>query len=68
VDNAARDQLCGEAKLFLSMSEHEGFGVSIVEEMENSVLVFAYEAAAVAETLGEAIVLFREKDPFHVVS
>ena len=50
------------ASVFLSMSEHEGFGVPLVESMLFDVPVMAYKAAAVPFTLGGAGVLFTSKD------
>jgi glycosyltransferase involved in cell wall biosynthesis len=49
------------ARLFVSMSEHEGFGVPLVESMLMGVPVLAYSAAAVPHTLGGAGVQFGEK-------
>ncbi|HZI10348.1 MAG TPA: glycosyltransferase family 4 protein [Myxococcus sp.] len=49
------------ASLFVSMSEHEGFGVPLIEAMASEVPVLAYAAAAVPETLGGAGVAFTEK-------
>jgi glycosyltransferase involved in cell wall biosynthesis len=49
------------ARLFVSMSEHEGFGVPLVESMLTGVPVLAYSAAAVPHTLGGAGVQFTEK-------
>ncbi|HUG52606.1 MAG TPA: glycosyltransferase [Vicinamibacteria bacterium] len=49
------------AHLFVSMSEHEGFGVPLVESMLMDVPVMAYGAGAVPGTLGGAGVLFDEK-------
>lgn len=49
------------AHVFVSMSEHEGFGVPLVEAMLTGVPILAYEAGAVADTLGGAGVLFSEK-------
>jgi len=49
------------AHLFLSMSEHEGFCIPIIESMASDVPVMAYAAAAVPETMDGAGVLFREK-------
>jgi glycosyltransferase involved in cell wall biosynthesis len=40
------------ASVFVSMSEHEGFGVPLLESMHFEVPVVAYQAAAVPETLG----------------
>lgn len=49
------------ARVFVSMSEHEGFGVPLVESMLTGVPVLAYRAGAVPGTLGRAGVLFDEK-------
>jgi L-malate glycosyltransferase len=49
------------ADLFLSMSEHEGFGIPLIESMVHDLPVLAYAAAAVPETLDGAGVLFAEK-------
>jgi glycosyltransferase involved in cell wall biosynthesis len=50
------------AHVFVSMSEHEGFGVPLVESMLMDVPVLAYRAGAVPGTLGRAGVLFDEKE------
>ncbi len=50
------------ASVYLSMSEHEGFGVPLLESMHFGVPIVAYEAAAVPETLGGSGVLVRTKD------
>lgn len=68
ISDASRDDLYAQSSVFVSMSEHEGFGVPLIEAFEHSALVFAYEAAAVPETLGGAGVLFRSKDPYKVAS
>ncbi|MCP3098727.1 glycosyltransferase [Myxococcus sp. K15C18031901] len=49
------------ASVFVSMSEHEGFGVPLIEAMAADVPVMAYAAAAVPETLGGAGVAFDQK-------
>jgi glycosyltransferase involved in cell wall biosynthesis len=49
------------AQVFVSMSEHEGFGVPLVESMLMRVPVVAYRCTAVADTLGEAGIQFGEK-------
>jgi glycosyltransferase involved in cell wall biosynthesis len=49
------------ASVFVSMSEHEGFGVPLIEAMAAEVPVMAYAAAAVPETLGGAGVAFDQK-------
>lgn len=50
------------AHLLWSMSEHEGFGVPLVEAMWFNIPVLAYKSSAVPETLGEAGILFTTKD------
>jgi glycosyltransferase involved in cell wall biosynthesis len=49
------------ADVFLCMSEHEGFCIPLVEAMHFGVPIVAYAQEAVAETLGGAGVLVREK-------
>jgi glycosyltransferase involved in cell wall biosynthesis len=51
------------ADVFLSMSEHEGFCVPLLEAMRLDLPVVAYAATAVPETLGGAGVLLHTKDP-----
>lgn len=50
------------ADAYISLSEHEGFCVPLVEAMATDVPVLAYAAGAVPETLGGAGVLFSPKD------
>jgi glycosyltransferase involved in cell wall biosynthesis len=47
--------------LFVSMSEHEGFGVPLLEAMACDLPVLAFGAAAVPETLGGSGIVFTEK-------
>lgn len=47
--------------VFLCLSEHEGFGVPLVESMYFDVPVIAYKAGAVPETLGDSGILVTEK-------
>jgi len=54
--------------LFLCLSEHEGFGVPLLEAMVFGLPVIAYDAGAVAETLRGGGVLLEEKDPFDVAA
>jgi glycosyltransferase involved in cell wall biosynthesis len=49
------------ARVFVSMSAHEGFGVPLVEAMLMDVPILAYAAAAVPDTLGGAGVQFDRK-------
>jgi glycosyltransferase involved in cell wall biosynthesis len=47
---------------YVSLSEHEGFCVPLVEAMAANVPIVAYAAGAVPETLGGAGLLFSPKD------
>lgn len=50
------------ADVFVSMSEHEGFGMPLIEAMYFQLPIVAYRAAAVPDTLGGAGITFGEKD------
>jgi glycosyltransferase involved in cell wall biosynthesis len=50
------------ADVYLSMSEHEGFGVPLLEAFHLGLPVVAYAAGAVEETLNGGGVLLRAKD------
>jgi len=54
------------ADIFLSASEHEGFGVPLVEAMTFDVPIIAYAATAVPETMGNAGTLIDTWDDQHV--
>jgi glycosyltransferase involved in cell wall biosynthesis len=47
--------------LYISMSEHEGFGVPLIESMYCGLPVMAYGITAVPSTMGSAGVIFTEK-------
>lgn len=50
------------ADLYVSMSEHEGFGKPLIESMFLGLPILAYRGTAIPYTLGKAGVMFREKD------
>lgn len=50
------------ADLFISMSEHEGFGVPLIEAMHFNIPVMAFSAAAVPFTLSGGGVVFHRKE------
>lgn len=54
------------ADFYVSMSEHEGFGVPLIESMYLGLPVLAYGVTAVPDTLGEAGILFFEKRYEHL--
>ena len=47
--------------VFVSMSEHEGFSVPLVESMVTELPIMAFSAGAVPDTLGGAGIQFNEK-------
>lgn len=49
------------ADVFLSMSEHEGFCLPLIESMIFKVPVIAFSAGAVDDTLGGTGIIFKEK-------
>jgi glycosyltransferase involved in cell wall biosynthesis len=64
VGSVPEDHLCAYYKVsdvFLCMSEHEGFGIPLLEAMQAELPVLAYASAAVPETMGGAGLVFREK-------
>jgi glycosyltransferase involved in cell wall biosynthesis len=54
------------ADLFVSLSEHEGFCVPLVEAMHFGVPTIAFASTAVPETVGDATLLLPDKDPLSV--
>ena len=53
----------GLADLYVSLSQHEGFGVPLVEAMAYGIPVVAWPAAAVPFTLGGAGLLLASREP-----
>jgi glycosyltransferase involved in cell wall biosynthesis len=53
----------GLADVFVSLSEHEGYGVPLVEAMLAGVPVVAFDAGATAETMDGAGVLLGDRRP-----
>ncbi|KJF18739.1 MULTISPECIES: glycosyltransferase [Acidithrix] len=56
------------ADLFISASEHEGFGMPLVEAMFHGLPVLAYGKAAVPETVGKGGIVLDTRDPIVVAS
>lgn len=51
------------ADVYVSASEHEGFGVPLLEAMAHDIPVVAYASTAIPETVGDAAVLIDDKSP-----
>jgi glycosyltransferase involved in cell wall biosynthesis len=56
------------ADVYLSLSEHEGFGVPILEAFHRKIPVVGFDAGAVGETMNGGGVLLREKDFFRTAA
>jgi len=50
------------ADAFVCLSEHEGFGVPLIEAMIFDIPVIAYDSSSIKNTLGDSGVLFKEKN------
>jgi glycosyltransferase involved in cell wall biosynthesis len=54
------------ADAFVTVSEHEGFCVPLVEAMSMKLPITAYASTAIPETLGEAGIVWPDRDPLLV--
>lgn len=56
------------ANLFVCLSEHEGFGIPLIEAMSFKIPVIAFDSSAISETLGGAGLLIHKKDPILIAT
>lgn len=63
VSDATLAAYYAEADLFTSLSEHEGFGIPLVEAMAAGLPVVAYGAGAIPETLGDSGLSLGSSEP-----
>ena len=56
------------ADVYISLSDHEGFGVPLLEAMNHGVPVVALDRAAVSETIGSGGLLIADKSPTKVAA
>ena len=49
--------------VYLSMSEHEGFCLPVIESFKTGLPVAAFDAGAIRETVGDGGLVFNTKDP-----
>jgi L-malate glycosyltransferase len=68
VSDASLAAYYGAADVYLSLSEHEGFGVPLLEAMAAGVPVVARGAGAIPETVGDAALVLRSSDPAYVAA
>ncbi|HEV8229353.1 MAG TPA: glycosyltransferase [Candidatus Limnocylindria bacterium] len=54
------------ATALLTLSDHEGFCVPLLEAMRSDLPIVAHDAGAIPETLGDAGILLRDKSPDRV--
>lgn len=60
------NMLYSQANIYLSLSEHEGFCIPLLEAMHFCIPVLAYDSGAVSETMRGAGVLLNTKEPLIV--
>jgi glycosyltransferase involved in cell wall biosynthesis/GT2 family glycosyltransferase len=63
ISDQARDQCYQDADAFVCLSEHEGYCAPLIESMVAGLPTFTLDAAACAETMGGAGVLFSSPAP-----
>jgi L-malate glycosyltransferase len=68
VSDGALAAYFGAADVYLSLSEHEGFGVPLVEAMVAGVPVVTRGAAAAADTVADAAVVLAAADPSYIAA
>ena len=57
-----------KADVYVSLSDHEGFGVPLLEAMSHGVPVAAFERAAIGETVGSGGLLLADKAPIEIAA
>ena len=63
VDDEQLEREYGQASVFCTLSDHEGFGVPLVEAMARGIPLVSYASTAVGETVGEAGLVLASKTP-----
>ena len=66
--DAAKHAAFGEADVFVALSDHEGFGIPLLEAMHHRVPVIAFGSTAVPETLGDGGICLPSKEPTTVAA
>jgi len=63
IDDHQLEREYQQASVFCTLSDHEGFGVPIVEAMTHGLPVIAFESTAIGETVGDSGLLLKTKSP-----
>jgi glycosyltransferase involved in cell wall biosynthesis len=64
VDQSQLLSIYQSSSLFISMSEHEGFCVPLLEAMWQNIPILAFKSTAVTETLADSGILFQHKKDY----
>ncbi len=62
LDDKEVDEKTSASELFVSMSEHEGFGIPILDAIANHTLVFAFYSSAIIEIMLDSGIYFYNKN------
>ncbi len=62
VTEEEKKKVLKDSDFFVSMSEHEGFGIPVLEAMQEGVPVLAYDSSALRETMNEGGIVFTDKN------
>jgi glycosyltransferase involved in cell wall biosynthesis len=62
IDDTQKSKILQDSLYYISMSEHEGFGIPLLEAMQNHLVVVAYASTAIPETMKRGGILFYEKN------
>ena len=66
--DAAKHAAFRDADVFVALSDHEGFGIPLLEAMHHRVPVVAYGSSAVPETVGDGGLCLPTKEPTRVAA
>lgn len=62
IDELEKTKILSKSLFYISMSEHEGFGIPLLEAMQNQIVVIAFASTAIPETLKKGGILIYKKD------
>ncbi|KUJ00610.1 glycosyltransferase [Vibrio sp. MEBiC08052] len=62
IDDDTLKSIYEKSDIYISMSEHEGFCLPILEAMLSNTLVFSYDLAAIREVTNNSVAMFSQKN------